>query len=285
MKNLITKNKKDKIDLFCAKYEIENYSINSDGSIDVIGNVDLSNIESSKIPITFNNVSGYFTCAHGSLKSLINSPRHIGDYFGCSYNKLTSLVGGPLSASDYYCSGNDLTTLEGAPKTVIGNFDCEENALTSLIGGPETVGGYYDCSINKLETLTGMCHEVGEYFACTNNLLTTLVGGPNSVGGYYDCSSNHLTSLDGCAEYIKHNLNLEDNDIVNTISGNIDIITNSVSADEASTSSLPKLLLSNWDKIQLILKYQRPFMIWNDDLTLDVNNFQLLIDEINDGLL
>jgi hypothetical protein len=34
----------------------------------------------------------------------------------------------------------------------------------------------------------------------------------------------------------------------------------------------------------LILKYQRHFFIWNDDLTLNVDNFNDLLAEINEGL-
>jgi len=41
MKNLISKEEKDRIDRICSNENIKNYSINSDGSIDVHGNVDL----------------------------------------------------------------------------------------------------------------------------------------------------------------------------------------------------------------------------------------------------
>lgn len=41
MKNLITKEEKDNIDSICEVYNIRNYSINSDGTVDVNGRVNL----------------------------------------------------------------------------------------------------------------------------------------------------------------------------------------------------------------------------------------------------
>lgn len=43
----------------CKKYDIENYTINPDGSIDVNGNVNLSTFNLTELPLTFNYVSGY----------------------------------------------------------------------------------------------------------------------------------------------------------------------------------------------------------------------------------
>jgi hypothetical protein len=45
-----------KIRYICKKYNIDNYTINPDGSIDVYQNVDLSNNDLYEIPLKFNNV-------------------------------------------------------------------------------------------------------------------------------------------------------------------------------------------------------------------------------------
>jgi len=55
-------------------------------------------------------------------------------------------------------------------------------------------------------------------------------------------------------------------------------------------NNLPRPLLNNYTKdnsdiIKLILKYQRHFMIWNDDLTFNEENFADLILEIEEGLV
>ena len=45
------------IDQICIKYNIKNYSINPDGSVDVNGDVDLSNKNLEKLPLFFGSVS------------------------------------------------------------------------------------------------------------------------------------------------------------------------------------------------------------------------------------
>jgi hypothetical protein len=44
----------------CKKYNITNYTINSDGSIDVNGSVYLNDKNLTELPLKFNKVSGYF---------------------------------------------------------------------------------------------------------------------------------------------------------------------------------------------------------------------------------
>ena len=46
------------ISLICKRYRIKNYTVNSDGSIDVDGNVYLDNRKLTKLPLKFNKVNG-----------------------------------------------------------------------------------------------------------------------------------------------------------------------------------------------------------------------------------
>jgi len=185
MKNLISKEEKDQIDLICEEFGIKNYSINSDGSIDVKGDVNLADSGLIVIPVKFNNVSGVFRCDSNGLKSLVGSPKNVG-----------------------------------------GDFDCEDNMLTSLVGCPAYVGGYFDI---------------------TYNVLTSTYAGDTDieVSGIIRCISD-VTSV--------------------------------------NSNHLPQQLVDNLGHIKLILKYQRPFMIWNEDLTLNEENFNDLIAEIKEGL-
>ena len=98
----------------CKSYEIENYSINSDGSIDVDGNLNIVNRNLYTIPIKFNKVSGYFDCSWNNLISLENSPIEVGGDFICNFNRLKSLVGSPIKIGGYlYCIGYELESLDG----------------------------------------------------------------------------------------------------------------------------------------------------------------------------
>lgn len=119
----------------CKKYDIENYTINPDGSIDVNGNVNLSTFNLTELPLTFNYVSGYFICSNNYLTSLKGSPRIIEHNFSCTNNNITSLTDGPDSVGGgfYYCNNNNLESLIGSPKTK-ERFECFGNPLKSIDG-------------------------------------------------------------------------------------------------------------------------------------------------------
>ena len=98
------------ISLICKKYKITNYTINPDGTIDVNGHVYLWNKGLTELPLTFNKVSGYFTCSNNQLTSLKGCPRWVGGNFYCTYNNLTSLEFGPdYVGGGFYCIYNNLT--------------------------------------------------------------------------------------------------------------------------------------------------------------------------------
>ena len=159
----------------CSKFEITNYTINDDHTIDVRGDVNFYYDRLSKIPLRFNIVSGHFDCSKNKLTTLEGSPKMVGGYFNCSNNKLTTLEGSPESVdNDFYCSFNELTTLEGGPERVGGDFYCWNNKLTNLEGSPKRVGGDFSCWNNKLTTLEGSPEYVGGDFSCANNPLTSV---------------------------------------------------------------------------------------------------------------
>ena len=104
----------------------------SDGSFDVIGDVDLSFLELTslrEIPIRIKRVAGNFWCSFNNLTSLEGAPEIVHGDFVCSFNNLTSLEGAPKHVGkDFSCSRNKLITLKGAPKEVEGNFYCNDNS-------------------------------------------------------------------------------------------------------------------------------------------------------------
>jgi len=163
---------------------------------------------------------------------------------------------------DVYLSGRRLFSLPLKFKTVSGSFNCASNDLTSLKGSPTEVGENFNCSNNELSSLEGGPTTVGGYFATSYNKLTSLVGSPITVGGDFGCSQNQLVS---------------------TYAGSADLeIGGCVYISE---NVLPLQFANYHDQVRLILKYQRHFEIWNDDLSMNVENFQVLLSEITDGLL
>ena len=123
---------------------------NSDGTVDVEGDVDLIKMNLTELPVRFGRVSGDFDCSGNNLKSLEWCPEYVGGYFWCSSNKLESLEGSPeYVGEDFICSDNNLTSLEGSPSKVSGYFWCSSNNLESLEGSPKYVSGDFICVNQK----------------------------------------------------------------------------------------------------------------------------------------
>ena len=106
----------------CKQYNITNYTVNTDGSIDVNGLVWLSDKGLTELPLNFNRVAGYFSCSSNNLTSLKGCPRWIGGFFNCSVNNLTNLEFSPEYVGlDFWCAGNDLTN-NYCDSEIGGNF-------------------------------------------------------------------------------------------------------------------------------------------------------------------
>jgi len=176
----------------CKKYNIENYTINDDLSIDVDGDVDLNDLKLMRLPLRFSYVSGSFSCNFNKLKSLEGCPQTVGGSFSCH--------------------GNGLESLEGGPQIISGGFYCFLNNLKTLVGGPQTVGGIYMVHRNKLETLKGSPQTVGGNFYCYVNDLVSLEGSPQTVDGFFDCSYNKLKDLEHFPE-VSGSIYIEENTV------------------------------------------------------------------------
>jgi hypothetical protein len=89
---------------FCKKFRINNYIINSDGTIDVSGDVKLNGVlkDMTKLPVKFGKVYGDFQCAANNLTILDGCPNYVGVWFCCRDNNLTSLEGCPKYVHKFY---------------------------------------------------------------------------------------------------------------------------------------------------------------------------------------
>lgn len=219
--NSINENNQNRIEYFCRKNGIHQYTINSDGSVDVNGNVIISNkfdlTKDGRLPFTFNNVTGNFTvnsvgleslegsprtvgrsfeCVGNNLTSLVGAPDTVGWMFDCRKNKLTNLEGCPQQLENLYCNDNKLTTLEGAPKERVATLYCQNNFLTDLYGAPRVVEGDLIAENNQLETLEGTLEQV-KRLTVTNNKLTSLKGCPliDEINSHVNFSNNQISEV------------------------------------------------------------------------------------------
>ncbi len=137
-----------------SNFNISNYIINEDGSIDCNQYITLRCKNLNEIPFKFNKINDHFDIAMNKLISLKNCPKYVEREFNCLGNKLTSLEFGPeYVGSNYYCFNNNLITLKGCVEEVYDNFSCSNNKLKSLEFCPMQIEGTFNCSDNQLEYL------------------------------------------------------------------------------------------------------------------------------------
>jgi len=157
MKNIKVFESYSEIDSICNEFGITNWTVNSDGAVDVRGSIFLDNKGFKKLPLKFGKVDGDFFCEKNKLVTLEGAPSEVGGSFDLQQNNLISLKGSPKKVGGYFdCSHNKLASLEGAPIEVSGGFICDNNQLTTLNGAPNSVdNGYFWCQRNKLISLEG----------------------------------------------------------------------------------------------------------------------------------
>jgi hypothetical protein len=141
------------IDTICRIYKIINYTINSDNSVDVDGDVNLWDKKLESIPLNFNIVNGYFNCGWNYLTSLKGCPVRVGNYFYCYHNNLTSLQYSPqyMENGDFSCGWNKIESLQYCTELIRSYFSCNNNKLTSLEYHPTVYGEFY-CGYNQINT-------------------------------------------------------------------------------------------------------------------------------------
>ena len=163
-------NTKTLIEYWLEKYNIKNYKINKDNTIDAI-DVYLRRYPESELPsyIQFRNIVGSFSIYGSKLNTLKGCPKEVGvDFNCCDCKLLQTLKYAPEKVGrGFYCAGCDsLKTLEGAPKEVGRNFNCEFcKNLKSLKGITKkvyilSISSYFDeddamkfCNFGRLEII------------------------------------------------------------------------------------------------------------------------------------
>jgi hypothetical protein len=140
MKNILDKDKLDEIHIWCKRYNIVDYTISQDGSVDVQGTVHLHNKGLTHLPFKFGTINGDFNIGRNKLTNLINAPSIV-DNFDASENMLTTLEGCPskINGDLYLCNNDYLVSLYVGEYEVVAQHgielkDCNlPNALESAL--------------------------------------------------------------------------------------------------------------------------------------------------------
>lgn len=212
----------ESLKIYLDYLNLTNYKINDDLSIDVDGDVDISQKNLTKIPIKFGKVAGNFICNGNILTNLVNSPKEVGGSFVCDSNHLKSLHNSPrIVNGDFYANNNEIETLRGCPEFIGGIFSMYGNKLKQIDFYPKTVVGGLDLSYNLyLKSLEGLPNRVSysiTTFACGE--LKSLKGSPEYVGGDFICEGNSIKSLEYAPKYVGRNFNCSRNLITSLENG------------------------------------------------------------------
>ena len=160
---------------------------NSDGTIDVDGDVEYHSTETS-LAARFGNVSGNFWCNYTKITSLEGAPQYVGGDFHCNHTELTSLEGAPQSVGgSFYCYNTKITSLKGAPQSVGNKFWCTDNPSLSLVGVHKTLPKNFQCErFTFSETVKGglglkLVKGIQQIVVRNNDQLINLFNSTNDV--------------------------------------------------------------------------------------------------------
>ena len=257
----------------CLFYDIQNYSINDDLTIDIHGDFDHSGDGVVDVFfVKFNKVEGSFDVSGNYLKTLEGwFPKEVGEFIEVSKNNLTDLKGSPkISNGSFYCQDNELTTLKGCPEEIRGTFDVSYNELESFEHCAKLVTGYFlaesnyiknlkhlpseisrlDLRFNHIENLEG-CPDVSRKINIQNCRLTSLKGLKSTSGELVVvASNNYIESMGDISDVKLESLELKTNRLT-TLNGcpkNIKCLSvdnNSLTDLEGCPESLDKLEASD----------------------------------------
>lgn len=119
---------------FCKLYKIIDYTINEDQSIDVDGDVWISNVGIQQLPVSFNKVTGSFYISENGLTTLKGSPKWVGGNFSCFNNRLKTLQYSPIYIGSHFnCRNNSIKSIFGGPREVVGNFYCDDSLSDDIL--------------------------------------------------------------------------------------------------------------------------------------------------------
>ena len=284
---------REEVRMIANKYQITlgNFEIKETGRLIVYGDVIIKNSSLTKLPLFFSRVDGNFDISNLKLKNLKGCPTFVGGKFNCAGNILESLKFGPkVVRGSYDCRNNKLKSLAGCATYIGNDLQCANNILINMIGSPKKITGLFNCKLNKLTSLDGCPDEIWGRLNISNNLITNFKNAFSKkefrfVGEMY-CTSNFVNNLEGLPANFDGKLFLDRS----TKSLNYsDFFSDKMSLElrlqhTSGFNFMPQILVQNHAHFSIILKYQSYYEIWDDDDILLSNNFNMLIEDILDGL-
>lgn len=181
---------------------------------------------------------------------------------------------------NFYCSSIGLTTLKGCPNNITGYFDCSSNRLTSLEYSPNFIGDDFLFYNNQISSFDYFPNHINGNIICLRNKLTSFKGCPESIEGNFDCRNNNLTSFKYSPRHINGNFSCQGNDLKSTLYFPNDITMGVQLNNTQIPDDIKNLDFNTFFKV---IKNQEMYIIWNEDETLNIKRFNILMDDIKNN--
>jgi hypothetical protein len=174
---------KEKIKEWLDNYNIINYTINDDLTVDIDGDVRLYHQSLREFPIQFGIVKGNFVFGRNKITSLKGCPHTVYGEFDCSNNQLLNLEHCPrLVYGDFYLHGNKVTLLDHTPNVVTGVLACGTNPIVDC-------SGIFNANINSFS-----------HWASTKEKII------QDYQQFYEIVINHLGEIEGWNMHLEANI-------------------------------------------------------------------------------
>ena len=90
---------------------LKKFKVQSDGKVDVMGDVDITYRRLEILPIKFGNISGNFDCSNNRLRDLKNCPEFVDGIFNCGSNYIENIDNLPKKIGQHlYLNNNKITS-------------------------------------------------------------------------------------------------------------------------------------------------------------------------------
>ena len=190
----INVNTRDGIEKWLSLYDIKNYVINADLTVDVNGYVYLDDKKLKEIPIKFNKVTEDFNCSHNYLQSLAFHPEYVGGNFNCRHTDL----------SQEYLITFDFSFVRGEVNTDYFDVDDKWNNENFDFNSKEGIKSWlFKHRIENYTINDDLTIDVNGNVYLTDRRLKEIPFKFNKIYGRFDCNSNKLESLKNAPNYVK----------------------------------------------------------------------------------
>lgn len=180
MKKLTTEKE---IITWLRQMDVQDYRINEDLTVDVIGSTFLDRKNLTYFPVQFGTIGGNFYCQFNQLTSLEGAPHTVYGMFNCIGNQLTTLEFSPTKVNgDFRCSDNPLSSLEYATPEVKENFECLNCPLVSTFGlekiniGKNFIHGWNMDTFDKISSISKQLENYYKFDKLSNKMLANISG-------------------------------------------------------------------------------------------------------------